>query len=100
MFFDGSKQTSEIWYYEIPLPKGRKTFTKTKPLQFSDFADCLAWWNNRKENSSAWVVSVEKVMKFDEEGNLSLVDLDVPNPNTPRPEHIAPEKLVESILEK
>ncbi len=25
-------------------PKGRKNYTKTQPLQFEEFADCLAWW--------------------------------------------------------
>jgi type I restriction enzyme M protein len=30
LFFDRSGQTNEIWYYELPLPEGRKTYTKTK----------------------------------------------------------------------
>ena len=31
------------------MPKGVKHFSKTKPMKLSDFDDCLAWWNNRKE---------------------------------------------------
>lgn len=54
LFFDRSRQTDEIWYYEIPLPEGRKTFTKTKPIQDEDFAECVAWWKNREENEQAW----------------------------------------------
>ncbi|MGH1392541.1 MAG: N-6 DNA methylase [Trichormus sp.] len=54
LFFDRSGQTDEIWYYEIPLPEGRKTFTKTKPIQDEDFAECVAWWKNREENKQAW----------------------------------------------
>jgi type I restriction enzyme M protein len=54
LLFDRSSRTEEIWYYELPLPEGRKTYTKTKPLQYEEFADCLAWWKNREENERAW----------------------------------------------
>ena len=54
LFFDRSGQTDEIWYYEIPLPEGRKTFTKTKPIQDENFAECVAWWKHREENEQAW----------------------------------------------
>ena len=53
LFFDRSQPTNEIWYYEIPLPEGRKNYTKTKPIQDDAFADCLAWWHNREENQQA-----------------------------------------------
>ncbi|WP_223277986.1 hypothetical protein [Nostoc sp. 'Peltigera membranacea cyanobiont' 232] len=54
LFFDRSGQTDEIWYYELPLPEGRKTYTKTKPIQDEDFAVCVAWWKNREENGQAY----------------------------------------------
>jgi type I restriction enzyme M protein len=54
LFFDRSEATQQIWYYEIPLPEGRKTYTKTKPIQDEEFADCLEWWKNREENERAW----------------------------------------------
>lgn len=54
LFFDTSKPTDTIWYYELPLPEGRKSYTKTKALQYSDFADCESWWDNRVENDHAW----------------------------------------------
>jgi type I restriction enzyme M protein len=41
LFFDRSGQTNEIWYYELPLPEGRKTYTKTKPIQDEDFSVCV-----------------------------------------------------------
>jgi type I restriction enzyme M protein len=50
LFFDRSGPTKCIWYYEMPLPEGRKNYSKTKPLQFEEFADCLAWWKKRKVN--------------------------------------------------
>ena len=38
LFFDRSGPTKEVWYYEQPLPEGRKNYTKTQPLQFEEFA--------------------------------------------------------------
>ena len=44
LFFDRSGPTTEIWYYEHPLPEGRENYTKTKPLQFEEFEPLFAWW--------------------------------------------------------
>ena len=38
LFFDRGGPTKEIWYYEQPLPEGRKKYTKTAPMQFEEFA--------------------------------------------------------------
>jgi type I restriction enzyme M protein len=54
IFFDRQGPTRDIWYYELSAPEGRKKYSKTAPIQFDEFADCLAWWNNRKENAQAW----------------------------------------------
>jgi type I restriction enzyme M protein len=32
LFFDCSGPTREVWYYEHPLPEGRKNYTKTAPI--------------------------------------------------------------------
>ncbi len=56
LFFDRSGPTKEIWYYELPPPAGRKNYSKTAPMQYEEFADCLAWWKNRVENDRAWRV--------------------------------------------
>ncbi len=101
LFFDRSSPTKEIWYYEQPLPEGRKNYTKTKPLQYEEFADCVAWWDNRQENDRAWRVKVADVLRYDENGALLSVNLDIKNPNTSVDlEHLPPEKLVEDILRK
>ncbi|MEH1998939.1 MAG: N-6 DNA methylase [Nostoc sp.] len=68
LFFDRSGQTDEIWYYELPLPEGRKTYTKTKPIQDEDFAVCVAWWKNREENVQAYKY------KFREAYNQAIKD--------------------------
>jgi type I restriction enzyme M protein len=60
LFFDRSGPTQVIWYYEQPLPEGKKNYTKTAPIQFEEFADCIEWWRDRKENDRAWKVNFAK----------------------------------------
>lgn len=54
LFFERGGPTDVIWYYELPLPEGRKKYSKTAPLQFEEFAPLIAWWNAREENAQAW----------------------------------------------
>lgn len=101
LFFDRTGPTKEIWYYEIPLPEGRNSYTKTKPMRFEESSDCLAWWNKREENEHAWKVSARDVLKYDDEDNLISVNLDIKNPNSAEAtEHLPPEQLVAGIIEK
>lgn len=101
LFFDRTGPTKCIWYYEMPLPEGRKNYSKTKPMQFEEFADCLAWWKKRKENDRAWKVKAADVLQKDDDGNIVSVNLDIKNPNAAEAlEHLPPEQLVESILAK
>jgi type I restriction enzyme M protein len=101
LFFDRSGPTKVIWYYEQPLPEGRKTYTKTQPMRFEEFEDCLTWWGKREENDHAWRVRVEDVLRYDADGKLISVNLDAKNPNTPEDlEHMPPKELIESIYGK
>src|SRR5262249_41968282 len=54
LFFDRSGPTADVWYYELPPPEGRRQYTKTQPMPFEAFADCQAWWDDRRENYRAW----------------------------------------------
>ena len=100
IFFDKTGPTKEIWYYEHPLPEGRKQYTKTHSLQFEEFAACQTWWSNRHENNRAWLVRVEDVLKTGSEGR-PIINLDLRNPcDTQDYEHMPPEQLVDNILEK
>ncbi len=100
-FFDRSGPTKDIWYYEHPLPERRKQYTKTQPLQYEEFAPCLAWWKNREENERAWKVSVSDVLRHDEHSNLISVNLDIKNPNSKQDSaQLPPEQLAEDILAK
>lgn len=94
MFFERNGTTKDIWYYEIPLPEGRKQYTKTQPMQFEEFKPVIEWWKDRKENEYAWKVSVKKIIE-------NGYNLDIKNPNSKQDlEHLPPEQLAESILKK
>ena len=94
LFFDRSGPTREVWYYEQPLPDGRKQYTKTNPLRFEEFADCLAWWPAREENDRAWRVPVQTIRD-------NGCNLDIKNPRARQDiEHLPPEALAASILDK
>ena len=83
------------------MPEGRKNYTKTAPIQFEEFAGCIAWWKQREENERAWKVSVKDLLNYDTDGNLSSVNLDVKNPRAREDvTHLPPERLAENILEK
>lgn len=90
----GESCTKEVWYYEQPLPEGRSSYSKTKPLQFEEFADCIDWWDNRVENTHAWKVSVDDLL-------ANGCNLDVKNPRGRQDfEYLPPEQLVKSIMQK
>jgi len=80
MFFDRSKKTDVVWFYEHSLSEGRRSYTKTVPLEFEELQDCIDWWKDRKETEKAWKVNVGDLLKYDEHGNLISVNLDLKNP--------------------
>ena len=71
LFFEKGNKTKDIWYYEHKLPKGQKSYSKTKAIQFSEFEPLIKWWNNREENNQAWKVNINDLKNW---------DLDVKNP--------------------
>jgi type I restriction enzyme M protein len=94
LFFDRFGPTKEVWYYEQPLPEGRRQYTKTLPLQFEEFTPCLAWWKRRKENDQAWKVPAAELLE-------NHCNLDRKNPRGKEEiTHLPPEQIVESILQK
>jgi type I restriction enzyme M protein len=94
LFFDRSGPTKDVWYYEQPLPEGRKNYTKTAPMQFEEFAECLKWWKTREENEQAWKVSAEELL-------ATGCNLDRKNPHGKKDiTHLPPDELAASILEK
>lgn len=94
LFFDRSGPTKDVWYYEQPLPEGRKNYTKTQPIQFDEFKGCMAWWAKREENDQAWKVSAKDLL----DANYNL---DRKNPRAKVDfEHLPPDQLADDILNK
>jgi type I restriction enzyme M protein len=79
LFFTKGTPTKEIWYWQHQLPEGVKAYSKTKPIQKSEFENLKAWWNNRVENEQAWKVSLAEL-------EATNYNLDVKNPHTPEAE--------------
>jgi type I restriction enzyme M protein len=99
LFFEKTHATKEVWFYEQPLPEGRKNYTKTMPLRFEEFAECQKWWGGRDrggrvDGEQAWRVPVERIAD-------SNYNLDLKNPNRKDDfSHLPPERLVEDIIAK
>ncbi len=86
--------TREVWYYELALPAGRNSYSKTKPLKYEEFATCQAWWDGREETAQAWRVPVARLIE-------NGYNLDLKNPRAGQDfEHLPPEQLVADILQK
>jgi len=114
LFFDrpfGTAQgsaTTDIWFYEQTLPEGVKNYTKTRPMQFEEFAPLIEWWDSvdpstglRASNEHAWKVRADDVLKYDENKNLLSVNLDIKNPNRQDDyAHMPPEQLARDIATK
>jgi type I restriction enzyme M protein len=94
LFFDRSGPTNDVWYYEQPLPEGKKSYTKTAPIQFTEFAPVISWWPKRKENPQAWKVHAADLL-------AAGCNLDRKNPNSKEDiTHLPPDKLAADILKK
>lgn len=71
LFFEKGHKTKDIWYYEHRLPKGQKSYSKTKAIKFNEFEPLIKWWNNREKNKQAWKVNINDLKNW---------DLDIKNP--------------------
>jgi len=79
LFFTKGEATKEIWYYEHKLPEGVKAYSKTKPIQKSEFESLKKWWKKRKESDLAWKVPIDKIID-------NGYSLDIKNPHIPEAE--------------
>ena len=91
VFFEKGGPTKTIWYYELPLPEGRKKYSKTAPLQFEEFAATRAWWTQREEGEHSWQVCADDVA-------AKGFNLDLKNPNAKTAlAHADPKELLASM---
>jgi len=76
LFFDRTKPTEKIDYYQVPLPDGLKNgFTKTKPFKSEHLEGVRKWWNNRANgDNNAYSVTIDEIKKVG-------YNLDFKNPN-------------------
>jgi len=100
LFFTKGKPTETVWYYEHPYPDGVKSYNKTRPMRFEEFAPEIAWWGSeadgfaaREENERAWKVTIDKIKS----GNYNL---DIKNPHTGEQVNHDPDKLLERYIAK
>jgi type I restriction enzyme M protein len=92
LFFQKGTPTKEIWYWEHRLPEGQKSYSKTKAIQFEEFASLIKWWDKREESDVAWKVKV---------GDLKRgFDLDVKNPHRAEEENGASTSEIIAALQK
>lgn len=75
LFLDKTEATKEIWYYDVPLPEGYRSFSKTKPFKSIHLDGVREWWNNRdKEDLNAYKVTIDEIVAKE-------YNLDFKNPN-------------------
>jgi type I restriction enzyme M protein len=81
LFFTKGKPTERVWYYEHPYPDGIKSYNKTKPMRFEEFATEINWWGSaadgfkaRVQTEQAWLVPVADIVARN-------YNLDIKNPH-------------------
>ena len=98
LFFEAGGPTSDLWFYELPLPSGRKNYTKTKPLRHEEFEECEAWWGGRERagrtaSGCAWQTSAAEVA-------ADGYNLDLRNPDRGASlEESSPSQLVHELID-
>src|ERR1035438_6019760 len=86
LFFDRSGPTEHVWYYDQPLPEGRKSYSKTAPLQFEEFSPLIAWWTKASSVNNIGIldavrkngvvpIAVERVALEVDPGEFRVADL-------------------------
>lgn len=95
LFFDKTGTTEKIHYYDIPLPEGYKSFSKTRPFGDTHMEGVKTWWNNRDNgDENAYVITKDEVV-------ANGYNLDFKNPNKIVEEHnFTLEELLLSMTEK
>jgi len=106
LFFERPGPTSEIWYYELPIPEGLKKFSKGSPILDDHFVEPRRLWAawdayRRGEgpreaclSDHSWIVSADQIK---DRG----YDLTARNPNRKEAEALPPPAdIVASLIER
>ena len=98
LFFTRGRTTKEIWYYDHPLPRGFKAYSKSKPLRDEDFNGLRAFWNRREETDDAFRVPLEAVQARDYNLDIRnpragrMTSVEVNGPPSPARKHVSAEQ--------
>jgi type I restriction enzyme M protein len=87
LFFTKGEPTREVWYFEHPLPADRKQYSKTRPIELSEFDLEKGWWEAREENEHAWRVTLEEMQ-------ARGYNLDIKNPHAEDEGYGDPDRLL------
>lgn len=91
LFFSKTGPTNKIDYYEVQLPEGYRTFSKTKPFKNEHLQEAREWWLNRTpEDKNSYTVTIEEIKD-------AKYNLDFKNPNKDENEY--EESLSQIILD-
>jgi len=91
LFFSKGKPTKNIWFWEHNLPKGQKSYSKTKQIKLSEFEQLKKWWGDKKETEQSWQVSIETLRN-------NGYNLDIKNPHKPKEEkQLTSSELLDSL---
>jgi len=92
LFFERGGPTNEVWFYDHPLPEGKKKYSKTSSLNQSEFDPLIHWWTDRKEGRWAWKVGAPELV-------ANGYNIDAKNPHEDASEvHKSPEQIVEDLI--
>ena len=98
LFFDKTKPTKEIWYYQMKVDERLRgasraknpKYTKSNPIAYEDFAEIEKWFKKKTEQENAWKITVNDIVDF---------NLDVKNPNgVEETIDLAPHELIDHII--
>ena len=100
LFFDKTKKTDTVWFYRVDMPEGYKHFSRTKPRKVEHFAECVAWWKERKQikdtDTDTYKAKDYTVLELTERG----YDLDLCGYPTVEEEVLSPEETIRIFHEK
>jgi len=99
LFFDKTKPTKDIWYYQMKVDERLRgasraknpKYTKSNPIAYEDFAEIEQWFKKKTEQENTWKVKVDDIVDF---------NLDVRNPkDVEEVMDLAPHELIDNIIE-
>jgi len=62
IFFDKTKKTKDVWFYEVKLLEEKK-LTKKSGIAEQHFAELLKLYKKRENTDHSWLVPVAKIME-------------------------------------